>query len=168
MSFFCVWNGINHFRVKSLFLRQIIMLLFPFVFQHHSCCDNSRRGGVSPEGGISTQLYSSRGRGQLIIVPTSPGRGCFTVWRYGHVWIEMYFVLTKCLIWGRHSNVQISAINQTKRIATVLVVSAILYEICVEKKRQITKIYRYISFTYGCEKNVQLECKQNLLPPSMM
>lgn len=73
---FYMWNGINH--LKSLFCRHI-MSLCPFVFQHHSCCDNSRRGRVSPEGRISAQLHSSRGRGQLIIVPSSPGTRSVTV-----------------------------------------------------------------------------------------
>lgn len=67
---FYMRNGMNH--LKSLFVRQI-MLLCPFVFQHHRCCDNGGRGRVSPEGRISTQLDSGRGRGQLIIVPSSPG-----------------------------------------------------------------------------------------------
>lgn len=73
---FYMRNGLNNF--ESLFIRQI-MLLCPFVFQHHSCCDNVRRGRVSPEGRISTQFFSSRGRGQLIIVPSSPGTECYSL-----------------------------------------------------------------------------------------
>lgn len=46
--------------------------------QHYSCCNNSGRARVSPEGGVSTQL-NSRGRGQFIIITPPPGKGSFTI-----------------------------------------------------------------------------------------
>lgn len=65
----CVTEAINWcFYVSD----KIIISLF--LFQHYSCCNNSRRGRVSPEGRISTQLCSNRGRGQLNNFPSSPGK----------------------------------------------------------------------------------------------